>query len=318
MDLKRENVAAPQEAPVRVFLSYSHDSSAHEQAVLELANRLRADGIDAWIDRYEANPPQGWPRWMQEQIEKARYILLVCTETYMRRFEGKEEAGKGKGPTWEGLLAMQVLYDAGTINEKLIPVLLDSGSEAHIPLALRPFTYHRLPAGYESLFLYLSGQPEVTPPPVGPLRRTPMGSSPLPLKPEPTRSGGLLPGVLGRFKESWARATHAEIRPNIMGIKTAQLAFDAAYDRFVPCGSRALATKDASRGLHHWQGGSGWSELGWRPDGEVRAGYWVEVSPDGADFEVHALIDADGDGRMAEYVVSRHTDAKLVTTPEYL
>ena len=30
-----------------VFISYSHDSPDHEANVLALANRLRADGIDA-------------------------------------------------------------------------------------------------------------------------------------------------------------------------------------------------------------------------------------------------------------------------------
>jgi hypothetical protein len=37
----------------QVFISYSHDSSAHEQAVLTFANRLRDDGIAAWLDQYE-------------------------------------------------------------------------------------------------------------------------------------------------------------------------------------------------------------------------------------------------------------------------
>ncbi|MCP4656050.1 MAG: hypothetical protein GY856_11605, partial [bacterium] len=31
----------------RVFLSYSHDSDEHRDRVLALADRLRADGIDA-------------------------------------------------------------------------------------------------------------------------------------------------------------------------------------------------------------------------------------------------------------------------------
>jgi hypothetical protein len=40
------------EAPPRVFISYSHDSAAHEDRVLALANRLRGDGVDATIDQY--------------------------------------------------------------------------------------------------------------------------------------------------------------------------------------------------------------------------------------------------------------------------
>jgi SEFIR domain len=38
--------------PPKVLISYSHDSPEHAQHVLELANRLRADGIDCTIDQY--------------------------------------------------------------------------------------------------------------------------------------------------------------------------------------------------------------------------------------------------------------------------
>lgn len=33
-------------------------------------------------------------------------VLVICTAGYKRRFEGREESGKGKGATWEGLLAI--------------------------------------------------------------------------------------------------------------------------------------------------------------------------------------------------------------------
>jgi hypothetical protein len=46
-----------------VFISYSHDSPDHETKVLALANRLRADGIDAVLDQYEDFPPEGWELW---------------------------------------------------------------------------------------------------------------------------------------------------------------------------------------------------------------------------------------------------------------
>ena len=82
---------------VRVFLSYSHDSAEHRQWVLELANRLRADGVDCWIDRFDPAPPEGWPRWMQQQLQAAQFVVSVCTETYRRRFDGQEDPGRGLG-----------------------------------------------------------------------------------------------------------------------------------------------------------------------------------------------------------------------------
>ena len=45
--------------PPKVLISYSHDSPEHEQRVLELANRLRSDGVDCTIDQYVVVPEQG-------------------------------------------------------------------------------------------------------------------------------------------------------------------------------------------------------------------------------------------------------------------
>jgi len=40
-------------APPKVFISYSHDSPEHAERVLQLADRLRPDGVNAVLDRYE-------------------------------------------------------------------------------------------------------------------------------------------------------------------------------------------------------------------------------------------------------------------------
>ncbi len=65
-----------------VFISYSHDSADHIEQVLELSNRLRADGVDCVLDQYEVSPPEDWPRWMDKKIRDAKYVVLVCTEPY--------------------------------------------------------------------------------------------------------------------------------------------------------------------------------------------------------------------------------------------
>jgi hypothetical protein len=81
--------------PPKVLISYSQDSPEHKQRVLELADRLRADGIDWMIDQYVLVPEEGWPLWMERQIEDSDFVLMVCTETYFRRVMDKEEPGKG-------------------------------------------------------------------------------------------------------------------------------------------------------------------------------------------------------------------------------
>ena len=32
----------------------------------------------------------GWQRWMVNQVERADYVLVVCSEKYQRRFRGED------------------------------------------------------------------------------------------------------------------------------------------------------------------------------------------------------------------------------------
>jgi hypothetical protein len=111
----------PEPAPPRVFISYSHDSETHADQVLALAERLLAEGVDASIDQYIQSPPEGWPAWCEAEIRKADFVLMVCTETYLRRVNREEEAGKGHGALWEARLIRQYLYDSGSVSSKFVP-----------------------------------------------------------------------------------------------------------------------------------------------------------------------------------------------------
>ena len=88
-------------SPPRVFISYSHDSQEHADRVLALADRLRSDGVEAWIDQYESAPAEGWPRWMEEQINRVDFVLVVASRVYRARFDNGE-AERGLGAAWEG------------------------------------------------------------------------------------------------------------------------------------------------------------------------------------------------------------------------
>lgn len=164
----------------RVFISYSHDSEPHREAVLVLAQQLRDWGIDVSLDRFVPAPAEGWPRWMTAQVETADFVLLVCTATYRRRFEGKEAVGVGKGVTFEGLLATQYLYDENTRNKRFVPVVFEGTTEADIPTVLRPYQRYTLPPDaaahpekLEPLVRHLTGQPEIVAAPLGPLKVLP-------------------------------------------------------------------------------------------------------------------------------------------------
>ncbi|NJO56096.1 MAG: TIR domain-containing protein, partial [Rhodospirillales bacterium] len=144
----------PTGQPTKVFVSYSHDSPGHKERVLALANQLRADGIDAILDQYEISPPEGWPRWMDRQIDASDFVLLVCTETYYRRVMGREVPDRGHGVIWESNLIYQLIYDAAAAHARFIPILLSGGTPRHIPRPLRGATHYNLHAedGYELLY----------------------------------------------------------------------------------------------------------------------------------------------------------------------
>jgi tetratricopeptide (TPR) repeat protein len=159
--------------PPAVFISYSHDSPEHEASVLALANRLRADGIDAVLDQFESFPPLGWDLWGQEQIQAARFVLMVCTGAYRRRFDGEEDPGKGLGAISEAWYIRQLLYNAGGVNEKFLPVLLTDADSEHIPLKLQGYHHFPLYTSYENLRLHLTGQSRVRKPALPPKQRKP-------------------------------------------------------------------------------------------------------------------------------------------------
>ena len=65
-----------------VFISYSHDTVEHVEAVLELSDRLRSEGIDCVLDQYEVSPPEGWPRWMDKKfVTRNMYFLFALSLT---------------------------------------------------------------------------------------------------------------------------------------------------------------------------------------------------------------------------------------------
>jgi tetratricopeptide (TPR) repeat protein len=149
--------------PTRALLCYSHDSEDHRARVLALAQRLRNDGVDAWLDQFEPAPPQGWPRWLREQVERADFIILVCTPAYRRSFEGSRNAETQRQASWEGLLVEQLHYEGRFDLETLIPVLFDGADLLDIPTSLRAGTHHQLDDDYEGLRRRLLGQLLVTP-----------------------------------------------------------------------------------------------------------------------------------------------------------
>lgn len=141
-------MSAPPEIP-RVFISYTHDSVFHDERVLKLSNVLRGEGFDVDMDQFHAN--QDWPLWMEKKIADSQYVLVVCTETYLRRWNNNEKPGKGLGAQWESRLTRQHLYESPTQHDKFVPVVFDRADLAYIPTPLRNVNHVVLAGGIDGL-----------------------------------------------------------------------------------------------------------------------------------------------------------------------
>ena len=107
-----------------------------------LSEQLRLDGIECRIDQHEESPEEGWPRWCRNQVQESKFVLVVCTEIYKRRYEGKASPEAGSGSKWEGFIVTQAIYDADGKNNKFIPVLFSRADLPQIPEELRSGTHY--------------------------------------------------------------------------------------------------------------------------------------------------------------------------------
>lgn len=152
----------------KVFISYSWDSDEHKSQVLTLADTLRKTGVDVVLDRYEESPKKGWLLWMQESIDNAKYVLIICTEKYLNRFL-KKESNSGKGATFEGSIITQDFYDFNGENNKFIPVILKPNDEEFIPKILKSYTIYKIyqKEDYNKLYARLTEQRYIEKPALG-------------------------------------------------------------------------------------------------------------------------------------------------------
>ena len=107
------------------------------------------------------------------------------------------------------------------------------------------------------------------------------------------------------------RPARVECPTYVDGIKTAQMAHDAAFDTFVAVPvpvPRPVSDVDGEK--LPWPTGSDFDTLGWAPDGPVSGTYWVEVVD--REFIVHGVCDQDGDGVAGHYVATKTTNARSV------
>ncbi|PWI18273.1 hypothetical protein DI272_32115 [Streptomyces sp. Act143] len=140
--------AADRQQP-RVFISYAHsdDQPGHGATVLALAELLRQRGINARTDHAAAEEPQIWRQWMQDELNRAQYIITVASPAYRRRSELRERAGVGHGVTWEvGYVLDEVYAHPQTWVKRILRVVLPPYDRDALPVfpGSGSATYYRI------------------------------------------------------------------------------------------------------------------------------------------------------------------------------
>jgi hypothetical protein len=105
---------------------------------------------------------------MLDQVDGANFVLLVCTETYYRRFRGQGPPDVGKGVDWEGQLITLEICRAKSRTAKFLPVIFRSEDKDFIPEPLSD-QFYLLDSEdrYGELYAVLTGQAGVPVPELG-------------------------------------------------------------------------------------------------------------------------------------------------------
>lgn len=103
--------------PIKLFISYSHDSQEHKAWVLKLAINLRSHGVDVIIDQLDLRAGDDLPFFIENGLTSSALVLCVCSEEYTNKANNQ----KGGARYEKNILASNLLTDS-SINY-IIPIL---------------------------------------------------------------------------------------------------------------------------------------------------------------------------------------------------
>jgi len=114
----------------KVFFSYSHDSEEHKSWVSQLATRLRSNGVDVILDRWNTRLGSDLASFMERGLSKSQRVVCICSEKYvMKANEGKGGAGYEKQ-----IITSELLEDQNT--DWVIPLVVNNPAKKKTPTFL--------------------------------------------------------------------------------------------------------------------------------------------------------------------------------------
>jgi hypothetical protein len=155
----------------KVFLSYSWSGPAHEDRVEKFAGRLRGDGVDVVLDKWDLRYGQDINYFIEKMVNDATVtkVLVLIDHLYAEKADSRH-GGVGK----ETQLISAEVY--GRVEQtKFLPVLFERPQDGppHLPAYLKSLRYfdfstpERAEKEYPNLLSELFDKPANPKPPLG-------------------------------------------------------------------------------------------------------------------------------------------------------
>jgi hypothetical protein len=165
--------ASPAAAP-SAFVSWAHSGEQWQETIGDFTVQLRALGIDAEVDLFEAHNPQlNWATYGPQAIERNDYAIIAVNAAYKERWEARNDPRIGSGAAREANVLKGLFNrDQDAFYRKVKIVVLPGAGIDDIPAELlaapQRFEIEEIsPAGLEDLMRTLTGQPAFPRPALG-------------------------------------------------------------------------------------------------------------------------------------------------------
>lgn len=166
------SLSTDQSEPPVVFISYSWVSEQHKTWVINLARRLRANGIDVRLDRWDVRLGHDLNLFMERYADPSARVIVVLSDDYGPKADQRGQQPSGVA-TETTIVSATVYRDLGS--NRVIPLVPDSGTVAANPLVPAYLTGRNWidfrgdnETAYEHLLRDLHDAPLEAAPPLGP------------------------------------------------------------------------------------------------------------------------------------------------------